>query len=138
MVYRYLALSVAAVHFVWIGFMLLGFWYVLQKYSDQRFIRRWVFRTFHFSGIFLVAFFAVFRITCPLTSLENVFRAQYNPDSVYNGPFTLYYLERFFIQDPSPWLILIPTLIMGVVTTIHFIRYPPPFFKWRRQFLKRS
>ncbi len=137
MIYRFLAGSVALIHFVYIGFMILGFLYVVRKYSDRQFLQRWMFRTIHFMGIFFVAFFAVFRIKCPLTFLENFFLYRYNPDSVYNGPFTLHYLERFLFQDPSPWLILIPTLIIGVVTTIHFINYPPPKLKlWFRTILR--
>lgn len=129
MIYRFLAGSIALIHFAWIAFMLLGFWYVLKSYRDHIFLQRWIFRTFHFMGIFLVAFFAIFQITCPLTFLEKFFLARYNPDSVYYGPFTLHYLERFVLQDPSPWLIMIPTLFIGVVTTIHFIKYPPPRLK---------
>jgi len=54
---------------------------------------------------------------CPLTILENHFRAKYNPAEVYTGPcIQHYFAQRFQVTVPSgfaPFMLVLMVLISG-------------------------
>ncbi len=145
MLHRILSDVVVVVHFLWIIFMVLGFVltvrhffraYVLKRSIAQaeHFFDRWVFRTLHLSGIGFVVILMLLGRYCPLTVLENYFRAGYDPEAVYPGSFMIHYLELLIYPRVNPLAISVLTIIVAVFSTFVFVLRPP---KKVREILKR-
>jgi hypothetical protein len=127
---------VMMIHFLWIAFMILGFvltvWhcfraYVLKRSTVQadRFFDRWIFRSLHLAGIGFVMTLMLVGQYCPLTVLENYFRAGYDPQAVYPGSFIIHHLERLIYPDVSPLVLIVPTLIIAVFSVMVYTLRPP-------------
>ncbi len=136
MLYKILADLVVLIHFGWILFMLWGFiltvcgWisvYVLRTAKDRwiTFFDRWIFRTFHLSGIGYVAILALLGKYCPLTILENILREQYNTELTYPGSFVLHYIQKIVYPEANFLVFVIPTIMIAVFTVLMFIIRPP-------------
>jgi hypothetical protein len=132
MIYKILADIIVVIHFTWILFMLVGFILTLCGFFWRGFFDRWLFRTIHLCGIAYVGLLAVLRQYCPLTILEKVLRARYEPKLEHPGSFIVYYIERLVYPDINPLLILIPTIVIAAFTVAVFIIKPPT--KIRRLF----
>ena len=146
MLYRILADLIVLVHFGWIVFMVVGFfftaWAVAAVYIfhcrngwEQRFLDRWVLRTVHFAGIIYVTILAVMQEYCPLTSLENFLRYRHDPGTTYPGGFLIYYIERLVYPNLPFQTIMIPTVAIAVLSVLLYVLCPPKkirrFFSWR-------
>jgi len=140
MLYKILADLVVLIHFAWILFMLWGFIltvrssisvYVLPATKDRSraFFDRWIFRTIHLGGIVYVAILTVLGKYCPLTTLENKLRAQYNTELTYPGSFVVHYIERIVYPEANFLIFVIPTIIIVVFTALMFIIRPPAKIK---------
>ena len=105
--------------------MLVGFLLTLCGFFYRSFFDRWLFRTLHLCGIAYVGLLTVLRQNCPLTILENVLRARYDPELEYHGSFIVNYIEQFVYPDINLLVILIPTIIIAVFTVLVFIIKPP-------------
>ena len=134
--YRILADALVVIHFLWILFMLIGFfmtlWAVIGRRlfrRCRRFLDRWVFRTVHLCGILFVVAVAALGRYCPLTIWEYQLRLRYDPDLIYPGDFIARYVERLVYPSVPPWAIFIPTVFVGVFTLAAFVLFPPAKIK---------
>ena len=128
MVYKILADIIVILHFLWIIFMLVGFVFTLCNIfftKGKQFVDWWLFRIIHLCGIVYVGFLAILGKYCPLTILENILRARYNPELKYPGSFIVHYIEELVYPDVNPLMILIPTVVIAIFTFIIFIIKPP-------------
>jgi len=136
MIYKILADIIVFFHFVWILFMLWGFFrtflsiifvYIIKINCKkwELFFDRWFFRTLHLGGIVYVGFLSVLGKYCPLTMLENFLIMQKNPDLKYPGSFIVYHIEKLVYPDINPKVIIIPTICIAVFTIAVFIIKPP-------------
>ena len=125
MLYKIFADLIVVMHFLWILFMLSGFFLTLKGFFNLKFFDRWLFRTLHLCGILYVGLLALLREYCPLTILENSLRARYNPELTYPGSFIVYYIEKLVYPDVNALIILIPTIFIALVTIVVYIIKPP-------------
>lgn len=132
MLYKILADIIVVMHFAWILFMLVGFMLTLIGFWWKSFFDRWLFRTLHLCGIAYVGLLAFLKEYCPVTILENILRARYNPESTYPGSFIVYYIEKLVYPEVNPLVILIPTIIIAVFTVVVFIIRPPAKIRRKR------
>lgn len=133
---RLFADMLVGVHFLWILFMLIGFfmtlWAVLSHTIFHRpscFFDRWIFRILHLGGILFVGTLAILGKYCPLTLWESHLRSQYKSDSAYSGSFIVSYLERLVYPSVHPLAIIIPTILAAVFTVAVFVICPPKKIK---------
>lgn len=130
MIYKILADLIIIVHFTWILFMLLGFfWTVYAILFSQKFFQRWVFRTLHLLGIFYVGSLSLLGQVCPLTIWENSLRAKYDPSQVYSGSFIVHYIENLVYPELDVLVIKIATLFIAVFSISIYILKPPQKIK---------
>ncbi len=77
--------------------MLAGFIFTFYNVffaKSKLFLDWWLFRTVHLCGIVYVGLLAILGKYCPLTILENILRAKYNPNLSYPGSFIVHYIEK--------------------------------------------
>ena len=140
MLYKILADLVVLIHFAWILFILWGFIltacgsisvYVLRAAKDRwrTFFDEWIFRTIHLGGIVYTAVLTVLGKHCPLTTLENILKEQYNTELTYPGSFVVHYIEKIFYPEANFLLFVIPTMIITAFTLLMFIIRPPAKIK---------
>jgi len=119
-----LAILITTLHFLWVVFMLTGFfWTIPAFFKHRRFFDFFWFRTLHALGILLVSLFPLLGRYCPLTIWENFFRQR--SGAAYEGGFILHYLEKFIYPDLDPVLIRIGTFIVALVSIGVYIHRPP-------------
>ncbi len=124
---------ITVVHFLWVIFMLTGFfWTVLAFFVHRRFFDFFWFRTLHALGILLVSLFPLLGKYCPLTIWENVFRQRGGAD--YESGFMLHYIEKFIYPEVDPLAIRIGTFLVAFVSIAVYILRPPE--KTKRWFKK--
>jgi len=126
MAYKILADTIIVVHFLFILFMLSGFFLTAHAlFFKRKFFNWWLFRSLHLLGILYVASLSLLGKYCPLTILENHFRSRYGVSSAYSGPFIIHYLEKLIYPEVNPLIIQIPTLFIAIFTIVVFIVKPP-------------
>ncbi len=136
MKYRVFADILVMIHFLWILFMLAGFfmtlWAMICRYCRHqrcRFLDRWILRSVHLGGIAYVGLLAMLGKYCPLTVWEYRLRLQDDPDLAYPGSFIASIIERLVYPSVPPAAILIPTLVVAGVTLAAFVICPPEKIK---------
>ncbi len=130
MLYKIFADAIIVLHFLFILFMLFGFFLTLYGiFFRHKFFDRWLFRSLHLLGIFYVASLSILGKYCPLTLLENQLRLRYEASLVYSGSFIAHYLEKLVYPDVNPLVIQIPTVFLGIFTIVVFIIRPPEKIK---------
>lgn len=132
--YKILADIVVLLHLCWIIFMLWGFfrtvwaWILVgagRKDRAAAFFDRWIFRSMHTAGIAFVALLPILNKYCPVTLLENMLRRGHEPQAGYSGSFIMHYVERIVYPDVEPYMIVVPTVIIGLFCCISFVIRPP-------------
>jgi hypothetical protein len=143
--YGIMADALLVLHFLWILFMLIGFfmtlWAVIIRFTFRRrnrFLDRWVFRVIHLAGILFVALLAVLDKYCPLTIWEYQLRLKYDPDYLYPGSFIARHIEQLVYPSVHPLAILIPTIFIAVFTLAAFVICPPEKIKFFLKALLQS
>ena len=129
MLYRITADIIVVLHFIWIIFMLLGFFLTIYGFFRKEFFDWWLFRTLHLSGIFFVGMLTLLRRFCPLTVLENLSRAKYEPGSTYPGSFIVHYIETLVYPDVNQTFLRILTILAAVFIFVVYIIKPPTKIK---------
>lgn len=129
MLYKISADIIVIVHFIWIIFMLLGFFLTVYGFFKNDFFDWWLFRTLHLSGILFVGILTTLRRFCPLTILENLSRAQYSPESTYPGSFIVHYIEKLVYPDVNQTLLRVGTVFVAFFVLVVFIIIPPKKIK---------
>ncbi len=129
MFYKITADIIVVLHFTWIIFMLLGFFLTIYGFFRKKFFDWWLFRTLHLSGIIFVGILTLLRRFCPLTILENLSRARYEPESTYPGSFIVHYIEKLVYPDVNQTLLRICTVLVATFTLFIYIIRPPSKIK---------
>jgi H+/Cl- antiporter ClcA len=136
MVYKVLADIVVLIHFLWILFMVCGFFatvyssvavYLFHFSSGwaERFFDRWLFRSVHLGGIVYVAVLMILGKFCPLTIVENELRGRYDADLTYPGSFMVHYVEAIVYPEANFLIFVVPTIFIAVFTVFMFFIRPP-------------
>ena len=129
MFYKITADIIVIIHFIWIVFMLLGFFLTLYGFFRKEFFDWWLFRTLHLSGILFVGISTLLQRFCPLTILENLSRAKYSPDNAYLGSFIIHYIEKLVYPEINQTLLSILTVLGAVFILVIFVIIPPKKIK---------
>ncbi|MEO0294262.1 MAG: DUF2784 family protein [candidate division WOR-3 bacterium] len=130
MLYKIVADIIVFLHFIWIIFMLLGFFLTLYGFFWKKFFDWWLFRTLHLGGILFVGILTALQRFCPLTILENISRAKYDIRTTYPGSFIIHYIEKLVYPEVNQTLLRIVTIIATLFCLIVFIIQPPKRLKF--------
>lgn len=103
MVYKILTDGVVLIHFLWIVFLCLGFFFGRKS----RMIK-----IFHFSGLAFAIILQIFGWYCPLTDLEIWLRSKHDPTLTYQGSFIIHYVEKMIYLEISRTLIFFLTILI--------------------------
>ena len=129
MFYKIIADIIVVIHFIWIIFMLLGFFLTIYGFFRKEFFDWWLFRTLHLSGILFVGLLTALQRFCPLTILENLSRAKYSLEATYPGSFIVHYIEKLVYPDVNQTLLRVGTVIVALFVLIMYIINPPEKIK---------
>jgi hypothetical protein len=127
--YKIIADILVVLHFIWIIFMLLGFFLTIYGFFWEKFFDWWLFRTLHLSGILFVGVLTALKRFCPLTILENISRGRYNPETAYPGSFIVHYIGKLVYPDVNQTLLRAGTVFVAAFTLVVFILRPPSKIK---------
>ncbi len=104
MPYAFLADLVAAIHALYVGFVVLGLIAILLGGArGWTWVRNPYFRILHLAAIGLVCIESIVGIDCPLTTLENGLRLGAGQRG-YGDDFIGYWLDRIIFYDFPPWI----------------------------------
>lgn len=100
--YGFLADLIIAIHVAYVGYVLVGQAIILVGAALRwRWVRNPWFRLTHLAAILIVAFEAIWGITCPLTTWENQLRAA-GGGEVAQGTFIGRFLDSVLFYDVAP------------------------------------
>lgn len=133
MFYKLTADIIVVLHFIWIIFMLMGFFLTIYGFYRKKFFDWWLFRTLHLLGILFVGMLTALRRFCPLTILENLSRVKYDPESTYPGSFIVHYIERLVYPDVNQTLLRIGTVLVAAFILVTYVVIPPKKIKQLRK-----
>jgi hypothetical protein len=83
-----------------------------------------IFRWTHLGAIGFVVLEAWFSVPCPLTILENYFRAQAG-QTIYETSFIGYWLDRLLYYNAPAWIFTLSYTVFSLLVVLTFIVYPP-------------
>ncbi len=107
MPYKIAADLIVFIHFLWILFLIFGF-FLGRKYKT--------FKVVHITGLCFALIIQIFGWYCPLTYIEIWLREKHNPALSYSGSFIIYYVEKIVYIELSRWIIFILTAILVLIS----------------------
>ncbi len=114
MVSKIAADVVILIHFLWIGFVILGFPVALYFNSAK-----W--RLIHLTAVILMILMQVTRTICPLTYLEAWLKSGGTAKTVYPGAFIIEWVERLiYVEDMTLEKIMYATMAYLVLILLSF------------------
>lgn len=114
MFYKIAADTVILIHFLWIGFVILGFPVALYFNSAK-----W--RIIHLAAVILMILMQVTRTICPLTYLEAWLKSGGSAGEVYPGAFIAEWVERLiYVEDVTLEKIMYATMAYFVLILLSF------------------
>jgi len=123
MFYKVATDVVILIHFLWIGFVILGFPVTLYFNSAK-----W--RLFHLAAVILMILMQVTRTICPLTYLEGWLKSGGSVKEVYPGAFIAEWVERLiYVEDMTLEKIMYATMAYLVLILLSFWLRPLKFRK---------
>ena len=123
MFYKVAADVVILIHFLWIGFVILGFPVALYFNSAK-----W--RLIHLAAVILMILMQVTRTICPLTYLEGWLKSGGNTKDVYPGAFIAEWVERLiYVEDMTLEKIMYATMAYLMLILLSFWFRPLRFKK---------
>ena len=118
--YKIAADIVVFLHFLWIGFVILGF--PVFCYLNWA---KW--RLFHLAAVVLMIVMQVTRTICPLTHLEYFLKSEDTAKTVYPGAFIIKRLEELiYVEDMTLEKISCATMAYLVLILLSFWFRPLP------------
>ncbi len=103
MIYKILADSVVAIHFLWIVFLFIGaIWGIKNK----------AIKIFHISGLVFAFIIQILDWYCPLTHLEVWLRSKHTFSLTYTGSFIIHYVESIVYIELSRYLVFLFTIFL--------------------------
>lgn len=114
MFYKVAADVVILIHFLWIGFVILGFPVALYFNSAK-----W--RLIHVAAVILMIAMQLTRTICPLTYLEAWLKSGGSANSVYPGAFIAEWVERLiYVEDVTLEKIMYATMAYFALILLSF------------------
>ena len=111
MIYKLLAYFTILLHFVWIVFLIFGFYFALKKSKIA-----W----FHLAGLLFSLILNIMGWYCPLTYLENYLHYLGDRGSEYGGSFILKYSEYIIYPDlPETYIRIVGIIFVGFYTIFY-------------------
>jgi hypothetical protein len=121
MSYKVAADVVILIHFLWIGFVILGFPVALYYNSAK-----W--RLIHLGAVILMVLMQVTRTICPLTHLEAWLKSGGGEAKVYPGAFIAKWVERLiYVDDVTLEKIMYATMAYFALILLSFWFHPLHF-----------
>ncbi len=123
--FSFLSASVLFIHFLFVLFVVSGFLYTAAGYFLKLSApRNFMFRIIHLCAVIFVTVQSWIGRICPLTDLENLFRARAG-SSRYSESFMEFWIEKIIYYDlPFAYFIASYTFFLFLVLLL-FILYPP-------------
>ena len=126
--YRLLADMVVVVHAGYVLFVVLGLLVIVVGVAcGWKWVRNPWFRWIHLTMIGIVVFEALWSITCPLTTLENLLRAQAG-ETIRESSFIGRIAHDLIFWDAPPWVFTVSYCLFGVLVLLTFWLAPPRRF----------
>lgn len=123
--YRILADVVVAVHFAYVGFVIIGLALTLLGAAlGWKWVRNFWFRAMHLAMIGIVVAEAWVGIVCPLTTWEKSLR-QRAGQTAYRGDFIANLLHDAMFFDAEPWVFTVGYTLFGLAVLLTFVWAPP-------------
>jgi hypothetical protein len=123
MLYKVTADAVILIHFLWIGFVILGFPVALYFNSAK-----W--RLIHLAAVILMIGMQVTRTICPLTYLEAWLKSGGGEAKVYPGAFIAEWVEKLiYVEDVTLEKIMYATMAYFALILLSFWFRPLQFKK---------
>jgi hypothetical protein len=114
MFYKITADVVILIHFLWLGFVILGFPVALYFNSAK-----W--RLIHLAAVILMILMQVTRTICPLTYLEAWLKSGGSAKDVYPGAFIAEWVERLiYVEDVTLGKIMYATMAYLALILLSF------------------
>lgn len=126
---KLLAEIVLVIHFLWIIFMIFGFFIHILSFFNLKFRNFFLLRSVHLLGIIYVSILAILDKYCPLTILEYNLRKKFDPTLQQPDSFIIYHLERIVYPEINPKIIIYTTLMIGIISIVSFLFKPPSLKK---------
>ena len=129
MQYNVLANCIVFVHFLFVLFMVTGFFVALLGFFYRELFDRWIFRTLHLMGILFVFVTTLFKVRCPFTDWENAIRARHNTELTYSGSCIVHYVQEYIW--PGADVVFLRTIVslLAVFVVLVYIIKPPERIK---------
>ena len=106
MIYKLFAYFTILLHFVWIVFLVFGFFFALRKSKIA---------LLHLAGLIFSLILNIMGWYCPLTYLENYLHYLDDRGSTYGGPFIIKYLEHIIYPDlPEEYIRIGEIIFVGL------------------------
>ena len=114
-----------ATHAAFVVFIVVGQIAVFVGWAlGWRWTRRLMFRLLHLIAIGFVMLEAWFSVTCPLTVVENVFRAK-AAATTYDRSFISHWLERLIFYTAPEWVFTLIYTGFAALVILSWLAYPP-------------
>jgi hypothetical protein len=127
MYYSFLADIIVVIHLAYACFVLLGFLaIVVGSICGWFLVRNFPFRVIHLVCTVLVPLETLIRITCPLTTLENLFLRASGAKG-YERSFIGNFINEILFYDAPEWVFAIIYTALATLVVLYFILYPPIF-----------
>lgn len=129
--YRLLADAVVVLHAGYVLFVVAGLLVIVAGVvCGWPAVRNPWFRWIHLAMIGIVVFEVLMSITCPLTSLENLLRAQAG-ETIREGSFIARVAHDLVFWNAPPWVFAVSYCLFGVLVLLTFCLAPPQPFRQR-------
>lgn len=123
--YPLLADIIVVIHLAYACFILFGFMgIVIGVWCRWSWIKNFPFRITHLVCTVFVPLETLFRMTCPLTTLENYF-LKASGVSGYERSFIGNLASKILFYDAPEWIFAIVYLALAIMVIFYFLRFPP-------------
>jgi hypothetical protein len=128
-----LADFIAAIHFGYVAFVVLGLLVILTGgLLRWRFVRNFWFRIVHLAMILIVVVEALLGIICPLTTWEYNFRVAAGQQNVSDVSFVARLIHQVMFFEFPPIVFLIGYCLFGLAVVVSWWLLPPDS-PWKKQ-----
>lgn len=134
MYYSFLADIIVVIHLSYACFVLFGLLaIIIGVFCGWIWVKNFTFRVIHLVCTILVPLESIVRITCPLTTLENLFLRASGTDG-YNRSFIGNLIKEILFYEAPEWVFTIIYVALATLVVLYFILHPPTYsaykFRW--------
>jgi hypothetical protein len=122
-----LADLIAAIHFAWVAFVVLGLLAILLGIVFRwGWVRNAWFRAIHLAMILIVVGESLAGIPCPFTVWEHDLRVEAG-QAASEDDFLAHWVHRLMFLRAEPWVFTVAYVTFGLVVLATFVLAPPRF-----------